>query len=186
MTTTAAVLLVLYALVAFADGVILHLWRYQLFAHDESRQEHLVHTWRAILFIPTLVLLYMLPTGGLLLWSAAAIAALDLAIGLWDGWIEANARRPWGGLSRQEYLAHIAASLLHGGSLALVLVSRPVASWSWQAPVLASLDGGGAMAQVGQALLPGAVLLAIAHVWLYLDPKALLRLPTCCRPAQMP
>ena len=43
--------LIAFMVLATRDGAYLHLWRYELFRHSESRFEHLTHTFRAIPFI---------------------------------------------------------------------------------------------------------------------------------------
>lgn len=42
------VLLIAYSLLALFDGVFLHLYKYRLYEHKESKFEHLTHTIRAI------------------------------------------------------------------------------------------------------------------------------------------
>ena len=47
---TAGVSLTLFAILAFYDGFVLHIFKYRLYRHPESRMEHLTHTIRAVLF----------------------------------------------------------------------------------------------------------------------------------------
>ncbi|ULT39100.1 hypothetical protein KRR40_29315 [Niabella defluvii] len=52
-------LLVAYSLLALFDGVFLHLYKYRLYEHKESKFEHLTHTIRAILFTGILISLFI-------------------------------------------------------------------------------------------------------------------------------
>ena len=170
LDTLAIILLSIYAAIAFVDGVLIHLVLLRLHAHEETRGEHLLHSLRAALYALGLPVLFVFETGGVLLWAGAAVATIDFAIGFWDAWIERDARAKMGGLSRFEYVVHVAASVVHGGMIALALASRPVAAWSLDAE-----SGWGVYlthgAFVVEWILPGAVFLAVAHFAL-LHPKA--------------
>ena len=43
--------LALFAAVGAYDGLYLHLWKYRLYAREESRREHALHTAVAFLFV---------------------------------------------------------------------------------------------------------------------------------------
>lgn len=53
------VLLIAYSILALFDGVFLHLYKYRLYEHKESKFEHLTHTVRAILFTGILIALFI-------------------------------------------------------------------------------------------------------------------------------
>lgn len=54
-----SVLLISYSLLAVIDGVFLHLYKYHLYEHKESRFERLTHTMRAFLFTGILATLFI-------------------------------------------------------------------------------------------------------------------------------
>jgi hypothetical protein len=54
----------IFAGLAALDGLYLHLWKYQLHVRPESAAEHRLHTTRAVLFVPILVLLFARDFGG--------------------------------------------------------------------------------------------------------------------------
>ena len=165
----AVILLVPLALLAAIDGLYLHLWRLRLHERPECRREHLLHTARALLFPPGLVLVYGFATAGGLLLFGAAIVVADTALEAWDTFEEPASRRALGGLSSAEALLHVALVTLRAASLALTLAAKPAAAWSWSAPVwLASAEPWHAVV-VHQLLLPGAVLVALLHVGLAFD-----------------
>lgn len=53
------ILLIAYSLLALFDGVFLHLYKYRLYEHKESKFEHLTHTVRAVLFTGILIALFI-------------------------------------------------------------------------------------------------------------------------------
>ncbi len=166
LSNAAAVLLAAVAMLAAVDGLYIHLWRLRLYARPETRREHWLHTARSLLFPPVLLGLFALPTGGILLWAAIAAAVLDLIAGLWDVAIERDSRAQLGGLGTAEYMVHVAVSMMHAGTLALVLAARPAAAWSLAAPPVLDTPMPGFGADLAWNLLPGAVVLGLLHVWL--------------------
>jgi hypothetical protein len=161
----ASVFLIAFTALSAVDGIYLHLIRYRLHASAASYREHLYHTVRAILFAPILLSLFTSVTGGALLWLATGLVAVDQAAELLDMWSEKDSRAPVGGLSSAEYTLHVALTTLRSVAIALAFASRPAAAWSLDAPaVLGPLPGRLAFL-VGQ-LVPGAVVVAVAHIWL--------------------
>ena len=166
LSNAAAVLLAAFAMLAAVDGLYIHLWRLRLHARPETRREHWLHTVRALLFPPVLVGLFALPTSGIFLWAAIAVAALDLMAGLWDVAIERDSRAKLGGLGTAEYMLHVAVSMVHSGALALVLAARPAAAWSLAAPPVLDTPMPGFGPALAWNLLPGAVVVGLLHVCL--------------------
>lgn len=160
----AAVLLLSYGLLAGADGLYLHIWKYQLHERPESYKEHLAHTARALVFLPIVLLMYLQPPAGPTLWVAAGLIAVDLVLAVGDVLEEPGSRASLGGLSRGEYLIHVLASLAHASGLALILAAQPLSAWSDAAaagpayPALARF--------IAINVIPGSVLVALLHVWL--------------------
>ena len=57
-----------YALVGSIDAVYNHLYKFKLYAHPESRYEHILHTIRVLTFPLVLLLLFVKNYGGIYLW----------------------------------------------------------------------------------------------------------------------
>src|SRR5687768_14981944 len=131
-----AVALAVFLVLAFVDGVYLHLYKYRLYTRPESRREHQVHTAAAALFTLTLPALYLWPTAGLLLWAGVALLAVDAGLGLRDMGIERASRASLGGLSTAEYILHVVITSARAVSVALALAARPAAAWAWDAPLV--------------------------------------------------
>jgi hypothetical protein len=133
------------AAIAFVDGVLIHLVRERLHQRPETRVEHLIHTGRALLFPPILVLFF----GGAAPALGLAFLALDQLLEIWDMAIERRSRAHSGGLRTSEYLIHGAALTVRGAAIAFSFVAgTPCAT-------VVSFVG---------ILLPGAILGGILHV----------------------
>jgi hypothetical protein len=147
----AAVIACLAALaaLAFIDGVLVHLVRERLHRRAETRLEHLVHTGRAAVFPPILVLFFAGAAPAL----GIAFLVVDQALEIADMSIERRSRAYSGGLRTSEYLLHGTALTLRGAGIAFSLVAgAPSAS----------------VVTFVELLLPGAILGAILHVVLLL------------------
>jgi hypothetical protein len=160
----AVLLLVPLGALAALDGLYFHLVRFRLHERPECRREHLLHTARALLFPPALLLLYGFETAGWLLFTGAALAAADTALEAWDTFEEPASRRAQGGLTAFEALLHVALVTLRAGSLALVLASLPEASWSFAAAARLESIAPWQSLVVHQGLLPGSIFVALLHV----------------------
>jgi hypothetical protein len=143
--TALAVSLIAIAPLAFVDGILVHLVREKLHRRPETRLEHAIHTARALLFPPILVLFFgqIAPAAGL------ALVIVDLGFEIADMAVERRSRAYSGGLRTSEYLLHGAAITLHGTAFAFAMVAGPPSA---------------AVNTVIILLLPGTVLGAILHV----------------------
>jgi hypothetical protein len=130
---------------AFLDGVVVHLVRERLHRRPETRAEHLVHTARAALFPPILVLFF----GGAAPALGVALLAADQVLEIADMAIERRSRAYSGGLRTSEYLLHGAALTLRGAAIAFSLAAGTPST---------------AVVTFVGLLLPGTVLGAILHV----------------------
>lgn len=133
------------AAIAFVDGIVVHLVRERLHRRPETRLEHAIHTGRAVVFPPILLLFF----GGAAPALGVAFLAVDQVLELADMAIERRSRAYSGGLRSSEYLLHGTALTLRGAAIAFSLAA-----------------GAPSAAVVGfvELLLPGAVLGAILHV----------------------
>jgi hypothetical protein len=151
-------------LLGAVDGLYFHLRRYRLFAHPETRGEHVLHTVRAWLVLPPLACLYLAAASGAWLWLAAASIAVDQLMLVLDLRAEATSRRIFGGLSAAEYQIHVAANGLHGIALALALASRPAAAWSLEPSALTGSSLPVAVQALVGLLFAAAAVAAVQHV----------------------
>lgn len=186
LITWATILLCVYAAIAFIDGIIIHLCALGLHATPETRGEHALHSVRAALFAAALPLLFVFEVSGWLLWLGVGLILIDFGIGFWDAWIERDARAKMGGLGRAEYVVHVAASVIHGAMASLAIASRPIEAWSADAaPILGGFLAHGEFVKMW--VLPGAVMIAIAHFALMLPKLRELSCPVrmqCCAPGR--
>jgi hypothetical protein len=167
ITTLAALIcLVLFATIGMIDGFYLHLWKFKLYAHDESRFEHQVHTVRAVLFPFILYFLFVNNFGGWLLWLGVVFVLADMLTLAVDALNEGDSRTFMGGLPKWEYVIHLFANGFHFASIALVLASKPLAAWSLESTLLVSPPYAVGLQWLAQNLLPGALLLAVLHIGL--------------------
>lgn len=164
MLIAAAVCFALHALVAMVDGAYFHIYKYKLHTRPESIVEHFTHTLRAATMAISAVLLFAINVGGLLLWAACTLIALDLGIETWDVLIERRSRAGIGGLSSAEYLSHAHAILLYAASYALVLAAKPAGAFSSGAPLILPKAYPAAISWLGWVVAVGAVVTTIQHL----------------------
>jgi hypothetical protein len=137
--------LALLATLAFVDGVLVHLVRERLHQRPETRLEHLIHTGRAIVFPPILVLFF----GGAHVGLGVMFLVVDQLLEIADMAIERRSRAYSGGLKTSEYLLHGTALTLRGAAIAFSLASStpsPAVVW------------------FVELLLPGAIAGATLHL----------------------
>jgi hypothetical protein len=147
--TAVAALLVVFAALSFVDGIVIHLWRERLHRRPDSRLEHALHTARAALFPPILVLFF----GGAAPALGLVLIAVDQGFEIADMAVERRSRAYSGGLRSSEYILHGALITLRGAGIAFALAAGV------PSPAVVTLV---------DLLLPGAVLAAILHVVLML------------------
>jgi hypothetical protein len=161
----AAAALAVFLPLAAVDGIYLHLWLYRLPERPASYGEHRLHTLGAIFFVLTLVGLFLWQTGGWLLWAAVVVVGIDFLVAVVDTWTEPGSRADQGGLSRAEYMLHMVIMLFRGAATALAIGAAPSSAWAIASPAIRGPLPGFA-AFVGWQALPGAVVMAVVHVWL--------------------
>ena len=161
--SAASIVFLIFGLLAFVDGVYLHLWKYRLFAWQVSRYEHFLHSLRALLFPTIAFLLFAIQAGGWLLWAGAGLGLADLIIQALDLREEEPARKAFGGLSTMEYSLHVWLTGLHGAGLALTLISRPLVAWSWESAAFLPISSPLAV-NIAWLLIPGAIGMGVVHL----------------------
>lgn len=182
MIASSWILLAFLFLSAF-DGIYYHLWKFRLQEREDSKFEHITHTLRALLFVPTIILVYWVGLQSYILWLALVILVFDLMTEVLDVLNENASRATLGGLPSNEYLVHITLTTLRVAALTLAFAALPTDAWhlnteiSVEVPELSKL--------LALQVLPGAVLVAGLHLDLIFDPMFVTRVETvlkekCC------
>lgn len=163
-----------FALIGGIDGIYYHLYKFKLYAHPESRYEHILHSIRFLLIAPIIYILFVRNFSGTLLWLGLVLVILDLLILTLDIYSEDSSRQQWGGLPRTEYYLHIMANGMHFASLAMILAVKPAAVWGI-GNILPEPTYPDFTTSVGEAIIPFAVLSFLSHIWLYFFPGSLVK-----------
>jgi hypothetical protein len=118
--TASLVFWALALLIGGIDGLYFHLWRFRLYAQPESRLEHLAHAARAVLVVPTLWVAFFADVGSRIAVLLTLIGA-DLAVAIWDVFLERRSRTAMGGMPHFEYFVHVAVTALHSAAEAVTV-----------------------------------------------------------------
>jgi len=122
--TISIILLTLFALLGLYDGFYLHIFKYKLYQHPESRTEHVMHTIRGVLFPAILYFLYLKNDCMTSFYIGMTLVLLDiLALGI-DAFVEKDSRVFMGGLPRWEYIVHLFVNGFHFAAIAVFLVIK--------------------------------------------------------------
>lgn len=179
LMTISSGILFLFLILSLVDGIYFHLWKFRLQERDDSKFEHLTHTMRALLFIPTLILFYLFGATGLILWLGVAVLAADFIFEVLDILNERKSRATLGGLSSAEYLVHILLTTLRIAAFTLMFVALPLEAWHLQSSVTLQLPELSKFLAI-QAL-PGAIFVSVLHVYLIFDPLLVSRVEKLCK-----
>ena len=109
--------------------------RYRLYEHPPAALEHLIHTFRGFLFIPIVVLFFVLNSAGWLLWLGIVLLTIDFLAELVDIVTEKEARKELGGVSPFETAIHITATGFRMAALGIVLALKPISAWTFSADI---------------------------------------------------
>ena len=127
-----SVLIVLFALLALYDGFYLHILKYKLHTNPESKNEHLTHTVRAILFPCILYFLFLNQDSDISFYIGMFIVVVDSIVLGTDAFLEENSRQFMGGLPRWEYILHLFVNGFHFSSIAVFLsVKLKLGKWNY-------------------------------------------------------
>ncbi len=160
---TAAVALAVFTVFASYDGIVIHLWRLRLQSRPISYVEHLWHTASALLFVPMVALLFVVPPSGVNLWLGMGLVVATIVVEVFDVRAETASRADIGGLKSSERALHIAAFGTRTLAIGSLLVSLPDGAWWGRVepePAFAMIR------LVGGPVLAGAVMVAALHLWL--------------------
>ncbi len=160
------ILLLAFGLLAVIDGLYLHIIKYQLFNHQESKFEHLMHTIRAILF-PIIVYFLFIPQNCIVcFYIGSMFVALDIIILGIDAFVETDSRKFMGGLPRWEYVLHLFVNGFHFASIAVFFALKLTFAQNGIEinQDLSNLENFKIFEFAALNLLPGAIVLALLHV----------------------
>lgn len=160
------ILLLLFSVLAFFDGIYLHLLKYRLHAIPDSKFEHLTHTLRAFLFVGVVYTMYMNLENNFLFYFGIIFVVLDLIVLFIDAFVEKDSRNFMGGLPRWEYIIHLFVNGFHFAGIALLLaiklhISETGLSFNTH---FENYKNYFTMTEIGKLILPGAILIALSHV----------------------
>jgi hypothetical protein len=162
-----SVLLVLFAILAVYDGFYLHIFKYQLHNHAESRFEHITHTLRAIFFPAIVFFLFVMQDCNTSFFIGITLILLDIIVLGMDAFSETDSRKFMGGLPRWEYILHLFVNGFHFATIALFLALKiKIDDNGWS--LIQNFEGvkhHATFVFIAQNLLPGAILIAILHVF---------------------
>lgn len=121
--------LLIYLVIAVIDGFYFHIYKYKLYAREDSKKEHLLHTLNAILFPLSIFFVFCDKFKGIFLYFGILLLILSLIIEFFDLYEESKSRKSLGGLTSNEYAMHFSLSGLRATYSTLILVSRPTSDW---------------------------------------------------------
>jgi hypothetical protein len=165
LIVASTLLLAVFSILAAIDGVLVHLVWLRLHTRQRSWMEHVWHTFSSVLFVPIVVTVFLLPTGGPMLWVGVALLALLYVVEVLDVQSERGSRGDLGGVSRGELALHVGSMATRTLATVMALASRPLEAWSLSSPPVLGAYPVWVGSVVG-AMVPGAILVAGVHVWL--------------------
>jgi hypothetical protein len=124
---TLLVLFLALSLIGAIDVGYYHIWKLGLYGRAEARREQLAHLTRGALFIGMLALVVAGRPQGACAAALLALFACDTINTFVDVVLEKGSRARLGGISRGEYLVHIAGTLLAGAAFAVTAIEAPAA-----------------------------------------------------------
>ncbi|HRE76834.1 MAG TPA: hypothetical protein PLL09_03315 [Flavobacterium sp.] len=161
------ILLLAFALLAVIDGFYLHIIKYQLFNHMESKFEHLTHTIRAILFPLIVFFLFVNQNCLISFYLGVLFIVIDLVVLGIDAYVEKDSRSFMGGLPRWEYILHLFVNGFHFASIAVFLAIKLTFTENGFEIIkdLSNQKNFELFHFVAINLLPGAIVLAFIHIF---------------------
>lgn len=165
-----------FALLAVFDGLYLHMLKYELHMHKESKNEHVTHTVRAFLFVGILYFLFLNQESNTSFFIGMAIVLIDVIVLGIDAYMEHDSRSFMGGLPRWEYILHLFVNGLHFASIAVMLALK-IELMDGSVILVHGLSNFGAydvFSFLVVNLLPGSILIAFIHI-LVMSPRVAQR-----------
>ena len=161
-----SILLLAFAVFAVIDGFYLHIFKYQLFNHPESKFEHATHTIRAILFPLIVYFLFVKQDSISSFYIGISLIIIDIIVLAIDAFSEKESRAFMGGLPQWEYILHL---FVNGFLFASVAVFLAVKLYLTENGInivqdLSLLPYFKLFNIIAINLIPGAILLALVHL----------------------
>ena len=159
------ILLVIFSLLALFDGFYLHIVKYRLFEHEESKLEHRMHLARAVLFPFILYFLY-LRNDSIAFWIGSLFVVLDIVVLGIDAYLEGDSRAFMGGLPRWEYILHLFVNGFHFAGVAVYYTAK-IHLLPSSIEIIDDFSGvywHGNFIICVQQMLPGAIFMALLHI----------------------
>ncbi|MDM1405714.1 hypothetical protein HX039_16670 [Myroides marinus] len=164
-----SILLICYSLLAVFDGVFLHLYKYRLYLHKESKFEHFTHTLRAFFFTGILISVFINIENNSWFLFGCILISLDIITLLLDAYVEKDSRKFMGGLPRWEYIIHLLVNGFHFASIAVFLVIK--VGFNYNGIFLNSdfqqIESFKSFNLIALNLLPGAIIISLLHILVY-------------------
>lgn len=156
-----------FIILALYDGLYLHLVRFRLYDHSESKYEHKTHTFKALIF-PMILYFFYLGQGLLFFYIGLLFVVLDIIALTIDAYSEKDSREFMGGLPRWEYIIHLFVNGFHFVTIAVFLILKiNISSNGWiikeQFDNISSYNF---FTNFVLILIPGAILLGLLHLFL--------------------
>jgi hypothetical protein len=169
----AIVLLVLFAILGMYDGFYLHIFKYKLYQHAESKGEHITHTIRALLFPAILYFLY-LRNDAFGFYLGLIFLGIDVAVTIIDAYVEKDSRTFMGGLPRGEYIIHLLVNGFHFAAIAVFLLIKIRLSDSGFTLINnhETIPFYNSFIWLVENLIPGAIVMALIHLFVAIPPLA--------------
>jgi len=162
------VLLILFSFLALYDGFYLHIFKYKLQNHSQSKTEHYTHTIRAIFFPVILYFLFLKQDCTLSFLIGIGIVFLDILVMSIDAYIEKDSREFMGGLPRWEYILHLFVNGFHFASIA-VFMSVKLTYKNDEILILPNIElyqNFELLQLIVINIIPGAAIIALLHLLL--------------------
>ena len=171
-----SILLVIFALLALYDGFYLHIFKYRLHNHSESKKEHLTHTLRAVFFPAILYFLFLKQDSPIGFFIGISLVVVDIIVLAMDAFMETESRKFMGGLPRWEYILHLFVNGFHFASIAVFLTLKLNLTTNGIAivPNFYQYQNFKIFQFIVTNLLPGAVFIAIIHIVVSIPKSAMV------------
>jgi hypothetical protein len=170
-----SILLILFALLAVYDGFYLHIFKYQLHNHPASRNEHLTHTIRAILFPAIVYFLFLKQDCNTSFFIGLSFVLIDILVLAIDAFMEKDSRAFMGGLPRWEYILHLFVNGFHFASIAVFLALK-LQLTNKEIHIVQnfySYENFKIFKIIAENLLPGGILIGLLHIFVGIPTTAI-------------
>lgn len=183
---TMIILLTAFALLGIYDGFYLHIFKYRLYEHKESRQEHITHTIRGGLF-PVILYSCYLASSSEWFYIGLIFLLTDVVVTVVDAYMEKDSRVFMGGLPRGEYIIHLLVNGFHFASISVFIVVKMRFTDNGITLIenFTGVESYPAFIWLVKNLIPGSVLMALLHILVAIPSTAvywnsLRNRITCC------